>query len=92
MPISLSGGRVATITGNVATDGVDALLAPVGDPVGLAKSLRRVLEEPGLRDHLVAGGRRRADELSMVHQAERYEQIYAEVEAKGATKGRRTRR
>jgi phosphatidylinositol alpha-mannosyltransferase len=77
---------------NVATDGVDALLAPVGDPVGLAKSLCRVLGEPGLRDHLVAGGRRRADELSMAHQAERYEEIYAEVAARGATKGRRTRR
>jgi phosphatidylinositol alpha-mannosyltransferase len=73
---------------NVATDGVDALLAPVGDPQGLAKALRRVLEEPGLREHLVAGGRRRADELSMSHLAQRYEQLYAPV----ATGGRRTRR
>jgi phosphatidylinositol alpha-mannosyltransferase len=61
---------------NVATDGVDALLAPVGDPVGLAKALRRVLEEPGLRADLVAGGQRRADELSMTHLAARYAAIY----------------
>jgi phosphatidylinositol alpha-mannosyltransferase len=73
---------------NVATDGVDALLAPVGDPHSLAKALRRVLEEPGLRDHLVAGGRRRAEELSMAHLAERYEGLYGEV----AARGRRPRR
>ncbi len=64
---------------NVATDGVDALLAPVGDPVGLAKALRRVLEEPGLRADLVAGGTRRADELSMTHLAARYAAIYGGV-------------
>jgi phosphatidylinositol alpha-mannosyltransferase len=64
---------------NVATDGVDALLAPVGDPIGLAKAIRRVLEEPGLRDHLVAGGARRADELSMAQLASRYAAIYGGV-------------
>ena len=73
---------------NVATDGEDALLAPVGDPAALAKALRRVLEEPGLRAELVAGGRRRAEQLSMARLAERYEEIYAEV----ASSGRRTRR
>jgi phosphatidylinositol alpha-mannosyltransferase len=66
---------------NVATDGVDALLAPVGDPVALAKALRRVLEEPGLRADLVAGGRKRAEELSMGHLAERYETIYGDAAA-----------
>ena len=30
---------------NVATDGVDALLAPVGDAAALAKALRRVLDD-----------------------------------------------
>jgi phosphatidylinositol alpha-mannosyltransferase len=64
---------------NVATDGVDALLAPVADPIGLAKAIRRVLEEPGLRDHLVAGGSRRADELSMTALASRYAAIYGGV-------------
>jgi phosphatidylinositol alpha-mannosyltransferase len=61
---------------NVATDEVDALLAPVGDAAALAKALRRVLEDESLRSELIAGGRRRADELSMDRQAERYVSIY----------------
>ncbi len=73
---------------NVATDGKDALLAPVGDAAALAKALRRVLEEPSLRAELVAGGRGRAEELSMARLAERYEEVYARV----ASSGRRTRR
>ena len=74
---------------NVATDGVDALLTPVGDPAALAKALRRVLEEPGLRAELVAGGRRRADQLSMARLAERYAAIYARVAAAGVGPGGR---
>ena len=61
---------------NVASDGVDALLAPVGDAAALAKALRRVLDDDGLRAELVAGGRRRAEQLSMTHLAERYDEIY----------------
>jgi phosphatidylinositol alpha-mannosyltransferase len=64
---------------NVATDGVDALLSPVGDAAALAKVLRRVLEDPALRAELVEGGRRRADQLSMARLAGRYTEIYAEV-------------
>ncbi len=64
---------------NVATDGVDSLLAPVGDPAGLAKAIRRVLDDSVLRAELVAGGRRRAEELSMLHLAERYVEIYQAV-------------
>lgn len=64
---------------NVATDGVDALLAPVGDAAGLAKALRRVLDDEDLRAELVAGGRQRAEELSMTHLAERYMEIYRTV-------------
>lgn len=64
---------------NVATDGVDALLAPVGDAAALAKALRRVLDDEGLRAELVAGGRRRAEQLSMAHLAERYVAIYRQV-------------
>jgi phosphatidylinositol alpha-mannosyltransferase len=66
---------------NVATDGADALLTPVGDAPALAKALRRVLDDESLREELVAGGRRRADELSMHHLAERYAAIYARVAA-----------
>ncbi|MEO7428484.1 MAG: glycosyltransferase family 4 protein [Acidimicrobiales bacterium] len=64
---------------NVATDGVDALLAAVGDPSALAKALRQVLDDSDLRAELVVGGRRRAEELSMTHLAERYSEIYASV-------------
>ncbi len=61
---------------NVATDGVDALLAPVGDAVGLAKALQRVLDDDLLRSNLVAGGKRRAEALSMGSLASRYVEIY----------------
>jgi phosphatidylinositol alpha-mannosyltransferase len=64
---------------NVATDGVDALLAPVGDAAALAKALCRMLDDDGLRAELVAGGRRRADQLSMARLAERYDAIYRRV-------------
>ena len=64
---------------NVATDGVDALLAPVGDPAALAKAIRRVLDDDALRAELVAGGRQRADALSMTRLAERYVDIYTAV-------------
>lgn len=66
---------------NVATDGVDALLTPVGDPAALAKALTRVLDDVELRSELVAGGRRRADQLSMARLAERYSEIYRAVAA-----------
>jgi phosphatidylinositol alpha-mannosyltransferase len=65
---------------NVASDGVDALLTPVGDAAALAKAIRRVLDDDALRAELVAGGRRRADQLSMAHLAERYEAIYRSVQ------------
>ena len=73
---------------NVASDGVDALLAPVGDPAALAKALRRVLEDEALRAELVAGGHRRAEQLSMDRLAGRYLELYGDV-ATGALPGRR---
>ena len=38
-------------------DGVNGLLIPKNDPDALATAMRRVIEEPGLADRLVAGGR-----------------------------------
>jgi phosphatidylinositol alpha-mannosyltransferase len=67
---------------NVASDGIDALLAPVGDAAALAKALRRVLDDEGLRAELVGGGRRRAEQLSMARLARRYVEIYAGVVAR----------
>ena len=68
---------------NVASDGVDALLTPVGDAAALAKAIRRLLDDPGLRAELVAGGRRRADQLSMAHLAQRYDEIYRRLVTQG---------
>ena len=66
---------------NVATDGVDALLTPIGDAHALAKALARVLDDAPLRQELVAGGRRRADELSMDRLAQLYAEVYASIAA-----------
>ncbi|MFP5256036.1 MAG: glycosyltransferase family 4 protein [Acidimicrobiia bacterium] len=72
---------------NVATDGVDALLTPVGDAHALAKAIGRVLDDAALREELVAGGRRRADELSMDHLAEVYAEVYASIAAGHPARG-----
>jgi phosphatidylinositol alpha-mannosyltransferase len=66
---------------NVATDDVDALLTPVGDPAALAKAIRRVIDDDELRRSLVTGGRLRAEELSMARLADRYSEIYESVMA-----------
>ncbi len=64
---------------NVATHDVDALLVDPGDVVALRDSLRRTLDDAALRERLVAAGRRRADDLSMRHLAERYLALYESV-------------
>jgi phosphatidylinositol alpha-mannosyltransferase len=64
---------------NVATDGIDALLVTPGDADALRVALRRALDDAALRDRLVAAGRRRADQLSMRHLAERYLALYRRV-------------
>jgi rhamnosyl/mannosyltransferase len=46
----------------VARDGVAGLTVPVGDPGAFAAAARRLVEEPGLRDRLAAGGVREAEE------------------------------
>lgn len=42
--------------GVLVRDGRDGLLTPVEDAAAVAAAARRILEEPGLRDRLVAGG------------------------------------
>ena len=68
---------------NVATDGVDALLVPPGDPDALAVALRRVLLERDLADRLVAAGERRADDFAMSSLAAAYVGIYDRLIADG---------
>jgi rhamnosyl/mannosyltransferase len=44
----------------VSPHGESGLTVPMDDPAALAAAARRLLEEPGLRDRLAEGGRRRA--------------------------------
>jgi phosphatidyl-myo-inositol alpha-mannosyltransferase len=57
---------------NVATDQVDALLAPPGDSAALGQALVRALDDGRLRSQLVAAAEQRAQEFSMVRLAEAY--------------------
>ena len=68
---------------NVATDGVDALLVPPGDPEALAESIRRVLGDADLTRRLVTSGGHRADEFSMSRLAAAYVSIYERLIARG---------
>jgi phosphatidylinositol alpha-mannosyltransferase len=64
---------------NVATDGADALLAPVGDASALADALRRVLDDERRRAELVEAGRARAQYFAMAKLAELYLERYAAI-------------
>ena len=64
---------------NVATDGVDALLCPPGDPGALGRALLRVLDDAELASALVSAGESRARAHSMERLAEEYERLYTEV-------------
>ena len=74
---------------NVATDGVDALLVPPGDPDALAAALRRVLIDPAISAGLVAEGSRRANHFAMSTLAREYVDLYRHlVETKPRLAGR----
>ncbi len=58
---------VSTAVGGVpevVTDGENGLLVPPGDPESLAAAIRRILEEPGLRDRLAAAAKPSVEALS----------------------------
>ena len=54
----------------------EAMLVPPGDADALRTGLRVLLDDPGRRAALVVEGRRRADEFSMAHVAERFLPLY----------------
>lgn len=60
----------------VASDGIEALLVPPGEPAALAAGIRRVLGDQPFRDGLVARGRERAERYSMASLAQAYLAIY----------------
>ncbi len=64
---------------NVATDGVDALLVPPGEPDALAAALSLVISDGALASRLVAAGADRADEFAMSKLATLYTAIYREL-------------
>jgi glycosyltransferase involved in cell wall biosynthesis len=44
----------------IITDGIDGLLVPACDPGALAKAVKRLLEDPVLRERIASAGRERA--------------------------------
>jgi len=72
---------VATAVGGVPEivhDGVNGLLAPVGDIDAVASAIERIMTEPGLRDRLAAGSRPSIARFSLP-------QVYGRLEAVLAT-------
>jgi glycogen(starch) synthase len=61
-PLEAMSAGCPVITTNVpivnesVRDGENGLLAPYNDPVGLAATILRLLDDPALRAHLIAGG------------------------------------
>ncbi len=67
---------------NVATDRVDALLVPPGDPSSLAVALDEALADRELAGRLTIAGSRRAEDFAMSRLADRYVEIYQELVAR----------
>jgi glycosyltransferase involved in cell wall biosynthesis len=58
-------------------DETSGLLAPVGDARGFGQALRRLIEDPGLRERLGTAARRHAEaEFHIRVMADRYERLY----------------
>lgn len=59
------------------TDGVDALLPPVGDDAALARAMARLVRDAALRDRLRARGRQVLTRFGWAASADRHREIYA---------------
>ncbi len=66
----------------VVDDGVNGLLVPPQKPRLLAASLRRLLDEPGLRDRLAQAGLETVQRYGWDHVADQIESVYEEVAAR----------
>lgn len=64
---------------NVARDGREAALAPIGEPRGLAAVIKKVLSDEAMRETLISGGMERAARFSMARLASTYVRHYAEA-------------
>jgi glycosyltransferase involved in cell wall biosynthesis len=86
---------IATAVGGVpeiVKDGVNGLLVPPRDPAALAAAIRRITDEPGLRNRLAAGSPPSVEEYAPEHVLERLTQTLATVAAgHGTLKARVTR-
>jgi len=58
------------------TDGVNAVLTTAGDPGALAKGMRAVMDDPALRERLVAGGREVVPRFTWERAAAEHERVY----------------
>ena len=80
---------VATGTGGSAEylrDGENCLLFPAGDPDGLAAAIRRLAEDPGLRQKLIAEGSQVAEARSLPRVADEIEALHTAA-ARGPSGG-----
>jgi phosphatidyl-myo-inositol alpha-mannosyltransferase len=66
----------------VITTEHDGIMVRPGDPSALASGLRRVLDDPSLRDTLITNGEIRAAAHSMDNLAARYEALYERLVAR----------
>ena len=67
----------------VATNDVDSLLVPPGDPRALADAVARVLDDGALRERLATAGRARAASFDWSTVVERVELVYDQAIAAG---------
>jgi glycosyltransferase involved in cell wall biosynthesis len=74
-------------------EGDVGILVPRDDAKGLSDALRKVLQDPALRDHLARVGRRRVEErYSLDQMVSAYERLFEEVVASGTGTGLRAER
>jgi glycosyltransferase involved in cell wall biosynthesis len=60
-------------------DGVDGLLAPANDALGMAAAVSRLVREPGLAERLSRNGRAKAEQFSWSVILPRWEQLLSRV-------------